>query len=97
MLLLSGSLLLELFDFDPRPHLAVEGELFDKLSNELLLLANDVRYVGIVHVLVDLALHKGSALIGLDVALPSFFRHRDLFVEAKLFEVANSIVVCKRG
>ena len=85
MLFLSGGLLLELLDFNPRPHLAIEGELFDKLSDELLLLANDVGYVCIVHILVDLTLHKRSTLIGLDEALPSLFRHGYLFVESKLF------------
>lgn len=46
-----------------------------------------VGYVVVVDLLVDVALHEGTAVVFLDVALPSFGGHLDGLGESLLFEV----------
>ena len=55
MFFLSHRLLLNLLDLDSAPNFVIEGQLLDQFSHELLLSSDDIRYIVIVHILVDFA------------------------------------------
>lgn len=73
--------------------MVVDGEFFDFLDDELLLPLDDLTDFGVVDGGMDIALHHGSALVVLDVALPSLRRHLTVLAEPLLSEVPQSEVV----
>ena len=74
-------------------HLLVD-DIEDLGDDGVTLLPQDLRYVHIVDVLHDLALHHSRAIVVFYVTLPTRLRHVTLLVKALLLEKLSCIVVC---
>lgn len=72
---------------------SLDHDLIDLVDDSIPLHPKSLRYVYVIHIFHDLALHHRASIVVFDIALPSALCHESLWVKALLSEKLDCIIV----